>query len=230
MEDYKSKYDDIQIERMLRENAERRRENSIGSSKVTSHRNKKKNGLKKKIVIAAIILSVLTAAGVKIVPEIVDTVSFANDLEMASEVVTNEAMTNLAKAGLVTVDENGIVTINKNNTSEDYSKLGLVDASLGEFYAYREAIDKASANTEGFSEIIKADEFDKLVKGSSYEDGRYNYTDTSQFYRVNGLTAPDGDASSLEFDKYAKQELVKAYRNGNIEGVLEKTTDEVKGK
>ena len=39
MEDYKNKYDDVQLERMLRENAEKRRATSIGNDKKTSHKN-----------------------------------------------------------------------------------------------------------------------------------------------------------------------------------------------
>ena len=47
--------------------------------------------------------------------------------------------------------------------------------------------------------------------------------------RINGLTN-NGNASGLEFKKYAEQELVNSYRNGTIDQIMKKITSETKGK
>ena len=226
MEDYKDKYDDVQLERMLRENADRRRVTSIGNTKETSHKKIKKNAMQKALPWILVTTLILGAAGIKIVPKLKENIEYANDLKDATAIVTE----NLEEAGLVNVDENGLVTINKGNTIEEYSKLGLVDASLGEYYAYGSALNEAVKNAKDDRLGASHDEYEKLIKASSYDGGTYNYTGLEQLCNINGLYGQNGLASGLEFKKYAEQELVNSYRNGTIDQIMQKVINDTKGK
>lgn len=230
MEDYKNKYDDVQLERMLRENAERRRETSIGNDKETSHKKTKKNATQKALPWILVATLILGAAGIKFVPKLKENIEYTNDLKAATEIVTEVATEYLEEAGLVNVDENGLVTINQGNTIEDYSKLGLVDASLGEYYAYGNALNEAVKNAQDNRYSASHDEYEKLIKASSYDGGTYNYTGLEQLCNINGLYGQGGLASGLEFKKYAEQELVNSYRNGTIDQIMQKVIKDAKGK
>lgn len=228
MDNYK--YDDVQLERMLRENAERRRVTSIGNDKKTSHNNTRKNGLGKTLPWILVATLILGAAGIKIAPKLKENIEFSNDLKAATEIVTEVATEYLEEAGLVNVDENGLVTINQGNTVEDYSKLGLVDASLGEYYAYGNALNEAVKNAQDNRYSASHDEYEKLIKASSYDGGTYNYIGLEQLCNINGLYGQGGLASGLEFKKYAEQELVNSYRNGTIDQIMQKVINDMKGK
>ena len=230
MEDYKDKYDDVQLERMLRENADRRRVTSIGNTKETSHKKIKKNAMQKALPWILVTTLILGAAGIKIVPKLKENIEYANDLKDATAIVTEVATENLEEAGLVNVDENGLLTINKGNTIEEYSKLGLVDASLGEYYAYGSALNEAVKNAKDDRLGASHDEYEKLIKASSYDGGTYNYTGLEQLCNINGLYGQNGLASGLEFKKYAEQELVNSYRNGTIDQIMQKVINDTKGK
>ena len=230
MEDYKDKYDDVQLERMLRENADRRRVTSIGNTKETSHKKIKKNAMQKALPWILVTTLILGAAGIKIVPKLKENIEYANDLKDATAIVTEVATENLEEAGLVNVDENGLVTIIKGNTIEEYSKLGLVDASLGEYYAYGSALNEAVKNAKDDRLGASHDEYEKLIKASSYDGGTYNYTGLEQLCNINGLYGQNGLASGLEFKKYAEQELVNSYRNGTIDQIMQKVINNTKGK
>lgn len=230
MENYKDKYDDVQLERMLRENAERRKVTSIGNDKKTSHNNTRKNGLRKSIPWILVATLILGVAGVKVVPKLKENIEYTNDLKDATAIVTEVANENLEKAGLVNVDENGLVTINQGNTIEDYSRLELVDASLGEYYAYGSALNEAVKNAKDDRLGASHEEYEKLIKGSSYDGGTYNYTGLEQLCNINGLYGQNGLASGLEFKKYAEQELVNSYRNGTIDQIMQKVIKDAKGK
>lgn len=228
MDNYK--YDDVQLERMLRENAERRKATSIGNDKKTSHNNTRKNGLGKTLPWILVATLILGAAGIKIAPKLKENIEFSNDLKAATEIVTEVATEYLEEAGLVNVDENGLVTINQGNTVEDYSKLGLVDASLGEYYAYGNALNEAVKNAQDNRYSASHDEYEKLIKASSYDGGTYNYIGLEQLCNINGLYGQGGLASGLEFKKYAEQELVNSYRNGTIDQIMQKVINDMKGK
>ena len=230
MEDYKNKYDDVQLERMLRENAERRRATSIGNDKETSHKKAKKNTSQKALPWILVATLILGAAGIKIVPKLKENIEYTNDLKAATGIVTEAATENLEKAGLVNIDENGLVTINQDNTVEDYSRLELIDASLGEYYAYGNALNEAVKNAKVDKLGASHDEYEKLIKASSYDGGTYNYTGLEQLYNINGLYGQGGVASGLEFKKYAEQELVNSYRNGTIDQIMQKAINDAKGK
>ena len=73
-------------------------------------------------------------------------------------------------------------------------------------------------------------EFEKLVMASSYNDGTYNYISFSQYCTVNGFTDSEKNPSGLEFRKFAKDELVKSYRNGTIDNIMTQVIDESRGK
>lgn len=228
MDNYK--YDDVQLERMLRENAERRRVTSIGNDKKTSRNNTRKNGLGKTLPWILVATLILGAAGIKIAPKLKENIEYTNDLKAATEIVAEVASENLEKTGLVNVDENGLVTINKGNTIEEYSKLGLVDASLGEYYAYGSVLNEAVKNAKDDRLGASHDEYEKLIKASSYDGGTYNYTGLEQLCNINGLYGQSGVASGLEFKKYAEQELVNSYRNGTIDQIMQKVIKDAKGK
>ncbi|MGN1312080.1 MAG: hypothetical protein ACI4U4_03595 [Bacilli bacterium] len=222
MENYDDKIYAAQLERMLNDNAnsKKARNTSIGNNKKTNHKNKRKNP-GKKIIITLVLAGILTAIGIE-VPTIIERVNYTNDLEKATAIVVEQATENLSNTGLVIIDEDGNVSINpEGNKIEDYAKLENVDSTIGEFYAYDKALEKAgdTINTE----------FEKLVQASSYNGGVYNYTGFDQMCRINGLTN-NGNASGLEFKKYAEQELVNSYRNGTIDQIMKQVINETKGK
>lgn len=222
MENYEDKLYAVQLERMLNDNANRKkaRNTSIGNNKKTNHKNKRKNP-GKKIIITLVLSGILTAVGIE-VPTIIEKVNYANDLEKATAIVVEQATENLSNAGLVIIDENGNVSIKpEGNKIEDYTKLENVDSTIGEFYAYDKALEKAgdTVNTE----------FEKLIQASSYNGGVYNYTGFDQMCRINGLTN-NGTASGLEFKKYAEEQLVNSYRNGTIDQIMKQLINETKGK
>lgn len=222
MENYEDKLYAVQLERMLNDNANRKkaRNTSIGNNKKTNHKNKRKNP-GKKIIITLVLAGILTAVGIE-VPTIIEKVNYANDLEKATAIVVEQATENLSNAGLVIIDENGNVSIKpEGNKIEDYTKLENVDSTIGEFYAYDKALEKAgdTVNTE----------FEKLIQASSYNGGVYNYTGFDQMCRINGLTN-NGTASGLEFKKYAEEQLVNSYRNGTIDQIMKQLINETKGK
>lgn len=222
MENYEDKLYAVQLERMLNDNAnsKKARNTSIGNNKKTNHKNKRKNP-GKKIIITLVLAGILTAVGIE-VPTIIEKVNYANDLEKATAIVVEQATENLSNAGLVIIDENGNVSIKpEGNKIEDYTKLENVDSTIGEFYAYDKALEKAgdTVNTE----------FEKLIQASSYNGGVYNYTGFDQMCRINGLTN-NGTASGLEFKKYAEEQLVNSYRNGTIDQIMKQLINETKGK
>ena len=222
MENYEDKLYAVQLERMLNDNANRKkaRNTSIGNNKKTNHKNKRKNP-GKKIIITLVLAGILTAIGIEL-PTIIERVNYTNDLEKATAIVVEQATENLSNAGLVIIDENGNVSIKpEGNKIEDYAKLENVDSTIGEFYAYDKALEKAgdTVNTE----------FEKLIQASSYNGGVYNYTGFDQMCRINGLTN-NGTASGLEFKKYAEEQLVNSYRNGTIDQIMKQLINETKGK
>lgn len=101
MEDYKNKYDDVQLERMLRENAEKRRATSIGNDKKTSHKNTKKNATQKALPWILVATLILGAAGIKFVPKLKENIEYTNDLKAATEIVTEVATENLEELDLL---------------------------------------------------------------------------------------------------------------------------------
>ena len=149
--------------KFLRENAEKRRATSIGNDKKTSHKNTKKNATQKALPWILVATLILGAAGIKFVPKLKENIEYTNDLKAATEIVTEVATENLEGAGLVNVDKNGLVTINQGNTIEDYSRLGLVDASLGEYYAYGSALNEAVKNAKDDRLGASHDEYEKLI-------------------------------------------------------------------
>lgn len=225
MEDFESKYNDVQLERMLNENANKNRvsNKSIGKNKVTSYSKKKQSkkllGKNGKIILT---IALLVIMGIN-APKAIRTVRYASDLNKATKIVTEQANDNLENANLVDVDDKGNVTIKDGgNSISDYGRLNLCDPSIAEIYAYDKALDGAgdTINTE----------FEKLIEATSYKDGMYNYTSLAQYYTVNGLVDKDGKPSGAEFKKYAEEQLVKSYRDGTIDDIMKKVVNESRGK
>lgn len=222
MESYDDKYNDIQLERILRENAEKRTaySKSIGTNKRTSYQEKKKSNGKPAILIT--MAALLVAAGIS-APKVIERVNYANDLEKATAIVEEIAYDNLSNTGLIFTDPNGNSSIKLGgNDISDYSVLNKGDATPVELYAYDKALEKAGDTTHS--------EFEKLVMASSYNDGTYNYVSFSQYCTVNGFTDSEKNPSGLEFRKFAKDELVKSYRNGTIDNIMTQVIDESRGK
>lgn len=225
MEDFESKYNDVQLERMLNENANKNRvsNKSIGKDKVTNYSKKKQSkkllGKTGKIILTVALLVVI---GIN-TPNAIKSVRYASDLNKATKIVTEQANDNLENVNLVDVDDKGKVTLKAGeNSISDYGRLNLCDPSMAEVYAYRNALVKAGDRY--------ATEFEKLIEATSYKDGMYNYTSLAQYYTVNGLVDKDGKPSGAEFKKYAEEQLVKSYRDGTIDDIMKKVVNESRGK
>lgn len=225
MEDFESKYNDAQLERMLNENANKNRvsNKSIGKDKVTSYSKKKQSkkllGKNGKIILT---IALLVIMGIN-APKAIRTVRYASDLNKATKIVTEQANANLENANLVDVDDKGKVTIKDGgNSISDYGRLNLCDPSMAEVYAYHNALVKAGD--------CYAIESEKLIEATSYKDGMYNYISISQYFTVNGLIDKDGRPSGAEFNKYAEEQLVKSYRDGTIDDIMKKVVNESRGK
>lgn len=225
MEDFESKYNDVQLERMLNENANKNRvsNKSVGKDKVTSYSKKKQSkkllGKTGKIILTVALLMVI---GIN-TPNAIKSVRYASDLSKATKIVTEQANDNLENANLVNVDDKGNVTIKMGgNSISDYGRLNLCDPSIAEIYAYDKALESAgdTVNTE----------FEKLIEATSYKEGMYNYTSLAQYYTVNGLVDRDGKPNGAEFKKYAEEQLVKSYRDGTIDDIMTKAVNESRGK
>lgn len=222
MESYDDRYNDIQLERILRENVEKRTaySKSIGTNKRTSYQKRKKSNGKPAILIT--MAALLVAAGIS-APKVIERVNYANDLEKATAIVEEIAYDNLSNTGLIFTDPNGNSSIKLGgNDISDYSVLNKGDATPVELYAYDKVLEKAGDTTHS--------EFEKLVMASSYNDGTYNYISFSQYCTVNGFTDSEKNPSGLEFRKFAKDELVKSYRNGTIDNIMTQVIDESRGK
>ena len=166
--------------------------------------------------------ALLVAAGIS-APKVIERVNYANDLEKATAIVEEVAYDNLSNTGLIFTDPNGNSSIKLGgNDISDYSVLNKGDATPVELYAYDKALEKAGDTTHS--------EFEKLVMASSYNDGTYNYISFSQYCTVNGFTDSEKNPSGLEFRKFAKDELVKSYRNGTIDNIMTQVIDESRGK
>lgn len=221
MESYENKYNDIQLERILRENAEKKSayNKSVGTNKKTSYTKKKKTN--KKISTTLVVASLLAAIGISM-PTIIERVSYANDLEKATAIVEEIAYDNLTATGLITIDENGNTSIKKGDTTSSYIALDTKDITPVEVYAYDKALEKAGDTTH--------DELEKLVTSSSYNNGTYNYISFKQYCTVNGFIDSNKNPSGIEFRKYAKDTLVKSYRDGTIDNIMKQVINESRGK
>lgn len=111
MESYDDRYNDIQLERILRENAEKRTaySKSIGTNKKTSYQKRKKSNGKPAILIT--LAALLVAAGIS-APKVIERVNYANDLEKATAIVEEIAYDNLSNTGLIFTDPMVILQLN----------------------------------------------------------------------------------------------------------------------
>lgn len=220
MESFENKYNDVQLERILRENSEKKKamNDSVGNSSV-SYSNKKKGKIS--IVPPLVLAGLLIAAGIT-APKVIQKVEYSNDLEKATSIVKEVAYDNLSSTDLVTFDQDGNICINPNNSTEDYAKLCDDDISAVELYTYGKALKDAGDTY--------SDEFQKLVTSSTYNDGSYNYISFKQYCTVNGFVDKDSNPSTIEFNKYAQDKLVESYRNNTIDEVMQKVVNESRGK
>lgn len=220
MESFENKYNDVQLERILRENSEKKKamNDSVGNSSV-SYSNKKKGKIN--ILPPLVLAGLLIAAGIT-APKVIQKVEYSNDLEKATSIVKEVAYDNLSSNDLITFDQDGNICINPNNSTEDYAKLCDDDISAVELYTYGKALKDAGDTY--------SDEFQKLVTSSTYNDGAYNYISFKQYCTVNGFVDKDSNPSTMEFNKYAQDKLVESYRNNTIDEVMQKIVNESRGK
>lgn len=128
----------------------------------------------------------------------------------AISIVVEEATENLHQAGIIIIEDNGIMKINKNLTEEDYQNIEISNPSVGEAYAYKMVFEKAKANLE---------EKNNLVLTMSYNN-KQRYTDWNEFYEVNELINEEGKPSIKVFNEQSKIELLEAYNNGEINNII----------
>lgn len=154
------------------------------------------------IITLPIAISVLTST----LKKISDDGKFIN----ASSIVMEEATKNLQQVGIITIEDNGSIKINKNLTEEDYQNIEISDPSIGEAYAYKKVFEKAKANSE---------EKNNLVLTMSYNN-KQRYTDWNEFYEVNELINEEGKPSIKVFNEQSKIELLEAYNKDTINDVV----------
>lgn len=154
------------------------------------------------IITLPIAISVLTST----LKKISDDGKFIN----ASSIVMEEATKNLQQVGIITIEDDGSITINKNLTEEDYQNIEISDPSIGEAYAYKMVFEKAKANSE---------EKNNLVLTMSYNN-KQRYTDWNEFYEVNELINEEGKPSIKVFNEQSKIELLEAYNKDTINDVV----------
>lgn len=154
------------------------------------------------IITLPIAISVLTST----LKKISDDGKFIN----ASSIVMEEATKNLQQVGIITIEDDGSITINKNLTEEDYQNIEISDPSIGEAYAYKMVFEKAKANSE---------EKNNLVLTMSYNN-KQRYTDWNEFYEVNELINEEGKPSIKVFNEQSKIELLEAYNKGEINNIV----------
>lgn len=154
------------------------------------------------IITLPIAISVLTST----LKKISDDGKFIN----ASSIVMEEATKNLQQVGIITIEDDGIMKINKNLAEEDYQNIEISDPSIGEAYAYKMVFEKAKANSE---------EKNNLVLTMSYNN-KQRYTDWNEFYEVNELINEEGKPSIKVFNEQSKIELLEAYNKDTINDVV----------
>ena len=154
------------------------------------------------IITLPIAISVLTST----LKKISDDGKFIN----ASSIVMEEATKNLQQVGIITIEDDGIMKINKNLAEEDYQNIEISDPSIGEAYAYKMVFEKAKANSE---------EKNNLVLTMSYNN-KQRYTDWNEFYEVNELINEEGKPSIKVFNEQSKIELLEAYNKNTINDVV----------
>lgn len=129
----------------------------------------------------------------------------------AISIVVEDATKNLQQVGIITIEDDGSITINKNLTEEDYQNIEISDPSIGEAYAYKKAFEKLKADPE---------ETNYLVLTMSYNNDKQRYTDWDEFYEVNELINEEGKPSIKVFNEQSKIELLEAYNKDTINDVV----------
>ena len=129
----------------------------------------------------------------------------------AISIVVEDATKNLQQVGIITIEDDGSITINKNLTEEDYQNIEISDPSIGEAYAYKKAFEKLKADPE---------ETNCLATMMSYDNGNQRYTDWNNFYEQQGLLTNEGNPSIKAFDDQGREELLKAYNKGEINNIV----------
>lgn len=129
----------------------------------------------------------------------------------AISIVVEDATKNLQQVGIITIEDDGSITINKNLTEEDYQNIEISDPSIGEAYAYKKVFEKLKADPE---------ETNYLATMMSYDNGNQRYTDWNNFYEQQRLLTSEGNPSIKAFDDQSKKELLEAYNNGEINNII----------
>lgn len=139
--------------------------------------------------------------------------NYDQKVKVAISIAKTAAEEKLLEAGLATLGEDGKIIIEDNSIS-DYAKLNLSDPSPAVIRAYDEAI----SNPE---------EFDKLIKSTSYENEAYNYIGTTQYYTVNGYYDPEtGKGSRDVYITYTNNDLVEALNQDQIDNLINGETNQ----
>lgn len=129
----------------------------------------------------------------------------------AITIVMEDATKNLQQVGIITIEDDGSITINKNLTEEDYQNIEISDPSIGEAYAYKKVFEKLKADPE---------ETNYLATMMSYNNDKQRYTDWDEFYEVNELINEEGKPSIKVFNEQSKIELLEAYNKNTINDVV----------
>lgn len=129
----------------------------------------------------------------------------------AISIVVEDATKNLQQVGIITIEDDGSIKINKNLTEEDYQNIEISDPSIGEAYAYKKVFEKLKADPE---------ETNYLATMMSYNNDKQRYTDWDEFYEVNELINEEGKPSIKVFNEQSKIELLEAYNKNTINDVV----------
>lgn len=129
----------------------------------------------------------------------------------AISIVVEDATKNLQQVGIITIENDGSIRINKNLTEEDYQNIEISDPSIGEAYAYKKVFEKLKADPE---------KTNYLATMMSYNNDKQRYTDWDEFYEVNELINEEGKPSIKVFNEQSKIELLEAYNKDTINDVV----------
>jgi len=142
----------------------------------------------KTILLAVAITAVIGGATWHIYKDdIKESISTIQDYNESIDILKTKAMFNLLYNGLAGIDSEKGDFVVKNNSTQDYWKLGVTDRNIYDridIYIY--------------SLILPSSEFREFIKTVTYHDGLWAYESVEQFLRVNGYFKEETQELSMK--------------------------------
>lgn len=186
-----------------KQQAQRAINKTVGNNKVTEDFNRRQNpSIKKgtkfeKLVITLCSItcafSLLIPAGLYVKPILDERAEIQANIDKSTDLLIAKAMNNLTYHDLAGIDINTGKFVIKDNTVEDYKKLGIT--SELDVYIYKQ--------------ILSPGEFSDFIKSVSYNDGLHRYLSMEQFLTINGYYENGTRIPSMEVFNNAMERKIK---------------------